>query len=208
MILKACSSSSSHLFISLPHTVWLFTFVLMHTVRTGAEVDVRQHDSEDVRVDDEVAHALVSELWTLLVRGPGCRCHSANTNTRRFQNKTQDLHCILHNVPIFIFWNRGYRCESFDPLAAILAVLYQTCLILELWSARHEAGRVKMCLNERVIRAHRLIRIGFIACFGSPNDLVWSSASVSGPLYLQRHLLCYLLSVRPRRTGCLHEFPS
>lgn len=73
----------------------------MHTERTGAEVDVRQHDSEDVRVDDEVAHALVSELWTLRVRGPGCRCHSANT--RRFQNKTQDLPYILHNVPILIF---------------------------------------------------------------------------------------------------------
>lgn len=48
---------------------------------TGAEVHVHQRGGEVVGVDGEVAHALVSEFWTLRVGGSGCRCHSANTRT-------------------------------------------------------------------------------------------------------------------------------
>lgn len=65
------------------------------------------------------------------------------THTYRFQNKTQGLHHILHSGPICV-WNR-----------VILVVSCQTCTILRLRLARHEAGWRKMRLNGKFTRANK-----------------------------------------------------
>lgn len=57
-----------------------FTLELYH-MHTGAEVNVHQRDGDVVGVDGEVTHTLITELQTLNVRGPCCRCHSVKTHT-------------------------------------------------------------------------------------------------------------------------------
>lgn len=72
------------------------TLCFCSVVHTRVEVDVSQHVCEVVCVYDEVAHTLITKLWTLHVRVPRRYRHPVNTDvSNQFQSS---LHFILDNL--------------------------------------------------------------------------------------------------------------
>lgn len=125
-------------------------------VHTGAEVDVHQHGSEVVGVDDEVAHTLIAELWTLHVWGPGRRCHPVNT--RRFQNKTQAFKFNCYSVKVCIQTDESdsHNCRflkaNLNPVSTFLPHVVRNLTFLDVNST---CRKLSVCGN---IRAHKKVK--------------------------------------------------